>query len=1415
MKKLLLILLFCLSTSLFATNIVNETNGYHADPWNAWSIDIHDLKLHGSIGKSDEVDYYKFKFDTNTSTIFTLTSEKNLSLSLIENCASNSAKEVGSSISGSTLIQPILSDINYCIKLSSSSFNFNYTLEIFSIKMENRFFSTQMNTQLVTNLMPQGMSGTLSAKNKTIPLHGTLTLDSNGDLAYTPKKDFTGTDSFVYTLSDDKGHTGEANVVIEVSNKHPLANDKNFGISVGTTLSKNAMNDGGLIDSDPSGGNISIFENTKPKNGTLVIEENGNFAYTPNLTFVGEDTFTYTIINDKKLTDTATITIKVLDVGDEFVPTSDTANVGVVCGTFEDVLQTHKHESIIIADGDASIIDGDCTLNTATFIDSQGTGKRLNCKKGFASGSGIESSALSIQYTNPPDTSAVKFSENNSTTNYTVVGDNGSFILEEAMYKDVEITSDGRNNGAKLFFKNTKNSGGLKINSLKLSAPNNTARFQNLTPYTLETPLIYGHDNSTIKTKTIPKNIKVGDITLAGGAKVDFEAKQTIQMNKAQFARDDSSINLKAQYIKIGHLRQDQSGKNGRSYVTLIADYIDIGHLDLSELATITIKPYTKGKRILFRSNKITASSSNTMIVSSGNYYTKEFNIPGTSDSSSIRALDKDQLINLFIDGDFKPGNNPGINSDGNKGNYGTLPAANFLMFVNGDFDIGSGGTTFNATIYVEGDAKIGTETAIKGAISAGGNINIGNNSQYVYDQTISESGWAECTLQPEDPIIILASLDAIDSFADGYTAGKGLKTKIANKDGYTVDVLYLGEGTTPTSYTGSKPLFVLLSLSNPSSILSTATIAPSAKKGTSESFKMPNIAKKEARLRFNYLHFDNLPGGDYSSCINSSNQSNFKGVPACFNSYNKIEQAFDTNIATACAKTGAKPACSPSSYANTLPTAPYDNEFGCFICLSTELNGEKLSSDTFAIRPESFDSTLSTNQQLIADKNSSITFFANQYNAIGTLDYNETENISFIVDINISDTSKTCTDNSIKFSPNIVFVDGNVTHTYNLPNVGDYNLTIYEKPGSEFALTDIDDTLDAERYITMYEKQIKVVPDHFLIEGSFQNGNGSFSYLSDFQTFPTPQDRNVSALLDLNITAQSALNNPTSNYTATCYAKDGNITLFTNTIGANLVGLNNLIYIDTNHLDTNGSKQLLNDTKYTIDMNASQFDSTTTDGMAEVEYRINFDRQANLAIMPFHFHITDLNVTNDDNRTSVLSLEQNATFYYTKAYAPDQTFNTQNANATFYYEVYCEDCNLTTRQNFGINGANSVDNIGWYQNSLHVNIDFGSFIRTNPIVSPTPLSGTTIGASTLYTLALTAPQMPHVDKITYTPPLWLVFNEFNAAATTHDFIVEFRATGNWGGEGSVDATDDHTTGLVIHQNGIGAAPSVQQRIEW
>lgn len=1250
MKKLLIVLLFCLPISLFALTPVSESE------WNGAESNANTVLLNSTISAKlsnqwgYDLDYFSFTPASNTTTTFEISSGTPLKIELIEHCAQTNSTVVSSAISPPNIMTfALASNTKYCIKVSYAQMGVEipYVLTLSSNQSpiaNHKFFPIPKNTPLSTNIMTNGGvadsdpdGDTLSVAKKTDPLHGTITLNSNGNLLYVPRTDFTGTDSFVYILSDSAGHSVEANVIIEVSNQHPLANDKYFGTPIDTLLSKNVMSEGGLVDSDPSGGSIGVSEWTNPTHGTLSLKGNGDFIYSPNSAFLGTDTFTYAIVNQNQLSASATVFIQVYDNGDEFVPSFDTASVGVVCGVFEDVLQTHKHKSTINLIGSTAISSGGCVLNTSEI--TNGGWQTLTCPNGSAMASGIESSALSVQYSNPPDTSAVTLSPNSASLDVSV---SSNETLTQSAYRKIAFTWTAPHVPLSVDFSNV-----TKINEIVFTV-DNTVSFSTPTPYNLEIGTVSGNANSVLKTNTVPKNIKIKTFTLSSGAKVDFEAAQTIQMDKAQFARDDSSIHLKAPYVKIGHLRQDQSGSEGRSYVTITADYIDIGHLDLSELATLTIKPYTPGKRILFRSNRITASSTNTMIVSSGNYYTKEFNIPGTSDSSSIRALDDKQLINLFIDGDFKPGNNPGINSDGNKGNYGDLPAANFLMFVKGNLETGGGGTTFNATIYVEGTTVFGSPSYLKGALSSGGNIHLNQGVELWYDQTISEGGWAACT---QNPVVLvnIGNLDAVDSFAAGYTAGRGLKTKVANKDNYTVDVLYLGEEGTPVAYGGSTPLFVLLALSDaacgtPTAQLTSAMIPSGAKSATSSSFQMVSHAQKEARVRFYYLDLDNLPGGNHSNCLNSSAGANaLKGVPACFNSHKKLEDAFGAEIAAKCGA-GGRPACKSSSYANGLPNAPYDNDYGCLACLADVLNGPKCSSDLFAIRPERFTSDLEANQQLIAGGENLITFQAKQFEGDGTIGYHEVENSSFVVDVNISDTSKICAETSINFSPSIAFVDGAVIQSYNLPNVGDYNLTIYEKPGFEFALVDADDTPDNERYIAPYVQQVSIVPDHFLVEGTFGNSGEDFSYLSDFVKNPTPAARNVSALLDLNVTARNALNVPTSNYTALCYAKDGNITLRTNTQGTDLVGLNHLLWYETEH-DVNGTIPLGSGVNYEMAMKGVQFDSVATEGMAEVKYRINFDRQTNVAVEPFVFHAIGVDVSNEDDRNGTIALNQNATF--------------------------------------------------------------------------------------------------------------------------------------------------------------------------
>ncbi|WP_042348100.1 Ig-like domain-containing protein, partial [Capnocytophaga canis] len=58
-------------------------------------------------------------------------------------------------------------------------------------------------------------------------------------------------------------------------------------------------------DFDPEGDTFSVTTHTNPSHGTVVLNADGTFTYTPTTDFVGEDEFTY-IICDGNVTSTCT-----------------------------------------------------------------------------------------------------------------------------------------------------------------------------------------------------------------------------------------------------------------------------------------------------------------------------------------------------------------------------------------------------------------------------------------------------------------------------------------------------------------------------------------------------------------------------------------------------------------------------------------------------------------------------------------------------------------------------------------------------------------------------------------------------------------------------------------------------------------------------------------------------------------------------------------------------------------------------------------------------------------------------------------------------------------------------------------------------------------------------------------------------
>lgn len=169
---------------------------------------------------------------------------------------------------------------------------------------------------------------TLSALLVTPPSHGTLTLNPDGSLAYTPSAHFNGTDSFTYRVTDGQVPSAPASVSITVNpvNDAPSALPDVFATSRDVSL--NAPAPGVLVnDTDIENQPLTATVVTAPSHGTLILAPNGSFTYTPSSGFAGVDSFTYKVSDGSLDSSAVSVTINVTAVNRPPVANSDTFSI--------------------------------------------------------------------------------------------------------------------------------------------------------------------------------------------------------------------------------------------------------------------------------------------------------------------------------------------------------------------------------------------------------------------------------------------------------------------------------------------------------------------------------------------------------------------------------------------------------------------------------------------------------------------------------------------------------------------------------------------------------------------------------------------------------------------------------------------------------------------------------------------------------------------------------------------------------------------------------------------------------------------------------------------------------------------------------------------------------------------------------
>ena len=143
--------------------------------------------------------------------------------------------------------------------------------------------------------------------------NGMLNLYSDGSFDYTPNPDFNGIDSFTYRASDGSLNSDPATVTLTVDgiNDPPVAIENSYQAAVGSTLVVNTANGVLSNDSDPERDELQADLENNVSNGTLNLNLDGSFDYTPDPGFSGTDSFSYWATDGSLLSDPATVTIQV------------------------------------------------------------------------------------------------------------------------------------------------------------------------------------------------------------------------------------------------------------------------------------------------------------------------------------------------------------------------------------------------------------------------------------------------------------------------------------------------------------------------------------------------------------------------------------------------------------------------------------------------------------------------------------------------------------------------------------------------------------------------------------------------------------------------------------------------------------------------------------------------------------------------------------------------------------------------------------------------------------------------------------------------------------------------------------------------------------------------------------------------
>ncbi|EHK2874424.1 tandem-95 repeat protein, partial [Vibrio parahaemolyticus] len=168
----------------------------------------------------------------------------------------------------------------------------------------------------------EGDDKVVSLDTNNGPANGTVSVNPDGSVTYTPNDNYHGTDSFTYIVtSGGVSESTTVNVDVTPVNDAPVAKDDTAVTDEDTPVTIDVLPN----DTDVDGDKLSIESASVPKEQGTVEVVNGKLVFTPAENFHGDAEITYTV-SDGALTDQATVKVTVNAVNDTPVVESNIAD---------------------------------------------------------------------------------------------------------------------------------------------------------------------------------------------------------------------------------------------------------------------------------------------------------------------------------------------------------------------------------------------------------------------------------------------------------------------------------------------------------------------------------------------------------------------------------------------------------------------------------------------------------------------------------------------------------------------------------------------------------------------------------------------------------------------------------------------------------------------------------------------------------------------------------------------------------------------------------------------------------------------------------------------------------------------------------------------------------------------------------